>query len=241
MDCNLYGIPGDGRTYDPPNGWAPGRYPLPSFYANVQPSFAFPDPPADDLLHAELAELIQLRIHTRPGREPEILAQASHFASVFNAILQVDSAGPDALLHTQTFTYMVRSVAKFWVMHFKNRFNRPRPCQLHDEVRPMFCPGHAAYPSGHASEAYAVAFSLIAATPRYPGLHKAFLDSARKIAWNREVAGVHYRSDTEAGILLASQLVAALHTDTERNFQRDLGLAQAEMEALWGNSPPFPG
>src|SRR5204862_4583277 len=52
-------------------------------------------------------------------------------------------------------------VGSFIVMHFKHLFNRPRPSRLSPALMPPIDPpGHPAYPSGHATEAYLIALLL---------------------------------------------------------------------------------
>jgi hypothetical protein len=56
-----------------------------------------------------------------------------------------------------------------------------------------------------------------------PTQSDALLKGARQIADGRVVAGVHYTSDTEAGLALGDLLFAQLETKTE--FQKDLTAA----------------
>ena len=93
-----------------------------------------------------------------------------------------------------------------YVMHFKHKFDRVRPRALEpQEVKPCIePPGHPAYPSGHATQAYTFAFLL---ARKHPERAEHFMKIAHDIATNREWAGVHYASDTVAGKKLAKQLV----------------------------------
>lgn len=98
------------------------------------------------------------------------------------------------------------------IFHFKNRHDRVRPSVLAQTIEmdlesSIEIPGHPAYPSGHATGAYALAYLLQELDPKNA---ERYLADARRIGVNREVAGVHYASDTEAGRLLARQLVDAI-------------------------------
>ncbi len=96
----------------------------------------------------------------------------------------------------------------YFVVNYKKRFSRPRPSQLApqlDLVVPN--PGHAAYPSGHATQS--MVFSLILAMID-PENEATYLEYARNIAKRREIAGVHYPSDSQSGQLLAEKLVQEL-------------------------------
>jgi membrane-associated phospholipid phosphatase len=104
-------------------------------------------------------------------------------------------------------------------MHHKARFNRMRPSSiLPCLLPPLEVPGHAAYPSGHATQAQLIAMCLEIVMPRNrvmpaspAGPVGQFMPQygplrmmADRIARNREVAGLHYRSDTWAGRILAA-------------------------------------
>jgi hypothetical protein len=121
-------------------------------------------------------------------------------------------------------------VALFVVMHFKGLSNRPRPSQICPALLPPIqVPGHASYPSGHATQAHLVAecaklvlpvltsppatAAAVAAAAATTAALSADLDAlAGRIARNREIAGLHYRSDTTAGIQLAKDILPILNS-----------------------------
>ena len=127
------------------------------------------------------------------------------------------------LSHPNTYclAHIAVTVAQFLAFHFKAKFDRPRPSQLHPGlVPPVDVPQHAAYPSAHATEAWLLAHCLNAAMQTQGNLplmevthpdvvgvaskkRNALFDMAARIARNREVLGVHYPSDSEAGKRLA--------------------------------------
>jgi hypothetical protein len=104
----------------------------------------------------------------------------------------------------------------------------PRPIDLSPQIQPVIAtPGHSAYPSGHATEAFALATTLAALRlsaggTADAGLVDALLNRltpaaeaapamdptvllfrlAQRIADNRTVAGVHYPVDSAHGGLL---------------------------------------
>jgi hypothetical protein len=103
------------------------------------------------------------------------------------------------------FLYDADSFITPYIMHFKRKFDRARPRALEPQVKPCIePPGHPAYPSGHATQAYTFGFLL---ARKHPGRAEHFMKVAHGIATNREWAGVHYMSDTVAGKELARQLV----------------------------------
>jgi hypothetical protein len=112
------------------------------------------------------------------------------------------------------------------IFQLKVDVNRARPathCGL--KIEPMFPtghpyhPGHPSYPSGHATQAYAMALVLASIKPV---LSDDLMLAARQVARNREIAGLHFPSDSAAGLALATHLVGLLLPNSE--FQ---GLAQA--------------
>lgn len=89
------------------------------------------------------------------------------------------------------------------IMALKERYNRVRPHMLDTTLNTAISvPGHPAYPSGHSTQMYFMAYL---ATELDPQNKDAYFESARSIAENREFAGLHYPSDTAAGKLVAEQ------------------------------------
>jgi acid phosphatase (class A) len=64
----------------------------------------------------------------------------------------------------------------------------------------------------------------------------AIVQRGRAYGESRVVCGVHYYSDIEAGRMLASALVAALHGAPE--FETDIASARAELFSLRGKAQP---
>lgn len=96
----------------------------------------------------------------------------------------------------------------FFIMKYKKHFSRARPSQLRPSLNlAIDNPRHAAYPSGHATQSYAA--GLILSKIDEENADK-YLDFARSIAHRREIAGVHYPSDSKAGQILAEKVVNKL-------------------------------
>ena len=80
---------------------------------------------------------------------------------------------------------------------------RPRPSQLEPRLRPMIdVPRHASYPSGHSLQ-YNLVAKALASVVRSHEIGYQLFQIADRIAVNREWAGLHYASDTEAGKMIA--------------------------------------
>lgn len=94
------------------------------------------------------------------------------------------------------------------VMYFKKHFNRPRPSELLPEIEPVIdVPAHRSYPSGHATQAMVMAILL----SEWLHMPPEFLEKiAERVGKNREIAGLHYPSDTKAGFDLARQISSYL-------------------------------
>lgn len=89
------------------------------------------------------------------------------------------------------------------------------------KLEPMFelpdneHPGHPSYPSGHAALAYAMALVLKELAPlKWQSLKAA----AVQVGKNRESAGVHFASDSDAGRALAEHIVLLLLRPTNVGF-----------------------
>ena len=105
----------------------------------------------------------------------------------------------------------------------KRANGRLRPFVQHPTlVVPLFTVGDFSYPSGHASGTELQARIL---AKLFPAQREALLKRARQIADGRVVAGVHYASDTEAGLALGDLLFMQL--ETKSAFQEDLAAAAA--------------
>ena len=106
----------------------------------------------------------------------------------------------------------------------KKKFDRVRPSALDPNLTTtILVPGHPAYPSGHSTQMHFLAYVFGELSPARAD---EFLARADEVAKNREVAGLHYPSDTQAGILLAKQFFAIMMA--EPKFQKLLVAAKTE-------------
>ena len=129
-------------------------------------------------------------------------------------------------------------------MHFKQKYNRPRPSQYRPALLPPIpIPGHASYPSGHATQAHLMALLLGEALSALGSPHQAALQTtlgalARRIARNREIAGLHFPSDSAGGQQLAASIFAAMQKQAQAQaggaFQEAFAAAKAEWATHFG-------
>lgn len=98
----------------------------------------------------------------------------------------------------------VQEVAFRVATEIKDIFRMPRPHMLaHDLAPAIRTPSHSAFPSGHATEAFAAAAVLGAL---FPQSFKLLRQMACRIAVNRGYAGVHFPVDHHAGAILGDLL-----------------------------------
>lgn len=107
--------------------------------------------------------------------------------------------------HTYALLNVANKELAKTVFYYKKQFNRVRPSFLETELSIAIPnPNHPAYPSGHATQA--MVFALLLAEI-HPDKREQLIRDAKSIGTNREIAGVHYRSDSVAGYALAAKLV----------------------------------
>jgi hypothetical protein len=178
----------------------------------------------------EIAELVEL-IEYRPGVMSEALAERTELATYYCGLLMF-SRSP----HPNTFdlAQIATTVARFVAMHYKRKIKRPRPSQLSPALMPPIAvPGHASFPSGHATAAYLISGLLAKVMPSvvtdvlpprmdqsgYPAGASLLTRLAERIARNREVLGLHYPSDSAAGKFLADRtLELIVQCDTVKDL-----------------------
>jgi hypothetical protein len=167
-----------------------------------------PNPPTDP--RGELDGLLRMKDdpEERAKHLAAIIAQNNEFPfSFFSRSLLFSAAS-----HPKTYELIWSAiiVGRAVVMFYKDYYNRPRPSQLEPRLDPAIdIPGHPAYPSGHSTQMHLAAYCLAAVVPGAK-VSKVVTDFAGEVARNRERAGLHYRSDTEAGIKLATQMFKIL-------------------------------
>jgi PAP2 superfamily len=106
------------------------------------------------------------------------------------------------------------------MFYFKRLYSRTRPFQVDPKLVTSLkghsaFPRHPSYPSGHATEATVIAEVLKYLIDPHgwkdTAVERAKIDQcAFMIAYRREIAGFHFRSDTLAGISLGRQIFSIL-------------------------------
>ncbi len=184
---------------------------------------AFPDPAPVDWTDAnpaldvegEIRDLVRAAEEERADALGEILAQSDEFISVF---LNAMTSRPSSYPNTAKVLTIASLIGTFVAMYFKGRYCRPRPSQLLPALLPPIeVPGHASFPSGHATQAHLMALCMgdvFQGQARYDTLQRVLWTLADRIARNREIAGLHYRSDSQGGVALAIGTLPLLNQPT---------------------------
>lgn len=147
----------------------------------------------------------------RLERATEIMAQIDPQYAFWSSIVGMRSDR-----HRYTFE-LINIMLQFCVyieMRFKHALGCWRPVEYNAQVQPMLStPGHGSFPSGHATQAYAVAYllkRLLNLKPNPDPKHASTIDQldrqAARIATNRVIAGVHFPVDSMAGRMLGVAL-----------------------------------
>ena len=184
---------------------------------NLLPPWGGPAPSYWDALGAqphiqeELDELVTAAQDERADALDEILSQADEFISYFMNLM---TTRPTAYPATFRVLNIASLVALFTSMYYKGKYRRPRPSELCPALLPpIVVPGHASFPSGHSTQSHLMALCMGQVLSGFVQ-HQAMLDDletlADRIARNREIAGLHYPSDTAAGVALAGVILPLL-------------------------------
>jgi len=193
----------------------------------VDPPKAFNDP---DTI-TEIAMMVAMARDERPGLAEEIIQQDASLAGYFGQVLTLSTGSHPSTLKLLEMAARVGEMVSIW---FKLTFNRARLQQVWPAFVPMLpSPGHASYPSGHMLQSRLIALSLAEAVP---AARKALLALADRIGRNREVAGVHFPSDTAAGKAIADAAFPMLQGCAI--FQTVLAAARLEPAAPGALAPP---
>ena len=149
-------------------------------------------------------------IGAEAGDGTHFILELQRLLEAMQAPLEHEVAPPKtARMLLEEISRLVLQDAGTVVLNQKALFNRPRPYQLAPALNPPFCPPHPAYPSGHATQVMALGWVIREALRKTPYRRAGalFADYAASVGRRREVAGVHYASDTVAGHLLAQRIV----------------------------------
>jgi len=187
-----------------------------------------PSPDSDDG-KADLQAVLAMQRTRTEAQEKEARADAEESVFRFADVIGPEFK-PENLPFASAFFQRISSDSEEAVAVAKAYFNRPRPFVLDHDVRPMVGRSPSpCYPGGHATFAYVNAILLAYMLPEKAA---AIFSRARRFARNREIGGVHYPSDTEAGLISASVIDnVLLH---QPRFLTDFARARGEVRHAIG-------
>ena len=181
----------------------------------------------------DVDKLVTAASNERADALGEIMAQSDEFISWF---LNAMTARPGSHPATALVLAIASQASILPIMHLKALYARPRPSELCPALLPPIAvPGHASFPSGHSTQAHLMALCMdevLTGSPQKPGMTDTLWTLAGRIARNREIAGLHYESDTKAGAALARTILPLLHAPLPSGrsscYQRAVLAAKAE-------------
>ncbi len=97
------------------------------------------------------------------------------------------------------FSVVISSAAVSNILKYS--INRPRPFITHPIIEKISAGGSPSFPSGHTSDAFAIATAISIAYPKWYIIMLAYT-WAFTVAYSRMFLGVHYLSDVIAGITI---------------------------------------
>lgn len=172
-------------------------------------TFSILPPPPEDNSPTGLADLNVL-LYIQANRTPDQvkLAKAMDSPSVFAMGREVfgEWFTRENLPKTAEILSQTSKAAGPLLRDAKQNWKRPRPYTRSNLITPVVGkPGDAgSYPSGHT---YGMAIPMFVLSASFPEHADAFDSKIRRVMWGRIVGGVHFPSDTEAGRLLAQDVV----------------------------------
>ena len=160
---------------------------------------------------SEVDHLVTAASNERADALGEIMAQSDEFISWF---LNTMTARPGAYPATTLVLAIASQASILPIMHLKALYARPRPSELCPALLPPIAvPGHSSFPSGHSTQAHLMALCMtevLTGLPQQPAMTDILWTLAGRIARNREIAGLHYRTDSKAGVALAHAILPLL-------------------------------
>jgi hypothetical protein len=174
----------------------------------------------------QLRELVTLQREVRLARMGEIMAQAHNLQTYI-----LGQLGISRRVHPTTYKMlkMASRIGELIMVQLKNRWpTSVRPSQIYPLLfPPTAIPGHPSYPSGHALISHFMALTIMDIVP---ALKDKPTELARRIGFNREIAGLHFAHDTRHGIE-AAHLVFPIFK-ARPFYEENLADAQREWNAM---------
>jgi hypothetical protein len=156
----------------------------------------------------EIAYLRSLMENDRASYMAEIVAQHDNAPFYWFSLLDLTNGSKPATLK---LLQMALRIGELTAIYYKDQFKRVRASVIAPGLAPPFGPpGHPSFPSGHSLQGWLMSYCLMHITRPKAGGSSVFKDQlkwlAKRVATNRERAGLHYPSDSLAGKYIASYI-----------------------------------
>ena len=177
---------------------------LPVWLSRDAVQFAMGIPDAA-LTQVEITQLLALQGKRTAAEIGQIKREIGDLLPLF-----VHKAGGNAAKMPKTIDFLRQGLrdVDYFLFAEKLRLLRPRPHQLDPRIRPCIAvPKHPSFPSGHGGEARLLALLLAQLVPN----QATQLDNyAQQVGVRRELAGVHFASDTAEGVRIGTAVAQQL-------------------------------
>jgi acid phosphatase (class A) len=196
------------------------------FLKKALPLISITPPPSNssETTAEEIAFLNKLEDERTQEMVDEIIREMDINTTVFGTTTIEQFASEEIRPHTNKLIHLTLEKSGTVIQSIKRSIDRVRPHFIDPTLKPAIdVPNHPAYPSGHATQSRLLALLFSELDPENREL---YIDSSSRIAHNREIAGVHYPSDSAFGQDLAAQLLPLLFEDDE--FLELYALAETE-------------
>lgn len=186
-----------------------------------------PPPPADESMagQADITTVLWLQANRTPEQIAKAQELAGHTPFQMGARAWGPSFTPENLPRTAEIFKKIRAQTRPFILAAKGAWKRARPFLRDAKVQPCVPkPESTSFPSGHSAESALWAAILGAACPEKTAI---FQEEVQITMWSRVLGGVHYPTDTQAGLKLGREL-ARLMMETEE-MQSALAVIRAEI------------
>ena len=169
----------------------------------------------------EIKYLIKLQKNRSINLKKNIINEMKQdgIKNTFKRIMENNNIDKNIIKDQLTRMDWTMDIANIEIYRIKKEYDRIRPEYLIKKIKSLFSeipiisselfipwiptPTHPAYPSGHATQCMCTA---IIQGHFDNDNKKVYIKAAKEVARNREIGGVHYPSDTEAGFILGKFL-----------------------------------
>lgn len=181
-------------------------------YLDPRTDYRVPAPPANESSETlrELVDLLVLQRDARTSRDTFYVQIEDQHGLLPADLLFYHGMipSPDVAPELWTLLDTVNAEALWFLLREKLRHSRARPTDLEPGLIPLVpVPGHPSYPSGHATLYHAVFEVLGELVPECRDIWRGM---AGEVAHRREVAGLHFASDSAVGADLGEAIASDL-------------------------------